>query len=158
MSRDPRWRLLLIRLVGLVVLAVWWWRRQAERECVSDRPVEFAIPIGDTETEVAAYAAKQKEPSGPGRNTAPCENDTPDDLTEIEGIGPKTSKVFVNEGITTFAQLATSEVAELERVLRQAGVRLAYPGTWPEQAALAARGDWEGLAALQAQLHRGRRV
>jgi predicted flap endonuclease-1-like 5' DNA nuclease len=66
--------------------------------------------------------------------------------------------VLAEEGITTFAQLAATGVEELERILREAGIRLAYPETWPEQAELAAQGKWELLAALQDQLYRGRRV
>jgi hypothetical protein len=37
-------------------------------------------------------------------------------------------------------------------------LRLAHPATWPEQAALAATGEWEALEALQAKLKGGRRV
>jgi predicted flap endonuclease-1-like 5' DNA nuclease len=34
----------------------------------------------------------------------------PNDLTSIEGIGPKINEVLQNAGITTFAQLASAEV------------------------------------------------
>jgi hypothetical protein len=37
-------------------------------------------------------------------------------------------------------------------------LRLADPTTWPEQAGIAAKGDWEALEQLQAMLKGGRRA
>ena len=82
----------------------------------------------------------------------------PDNLRLIAGIGPKISTVLVDAGIVTFAQLAATEVEELRQILTDAGVRIAYPDTWPEQAALAAAESWEDLRRLRSQLDRGRRV
>jgi large subunit ribosomal protein L21 len=158
MNRDPRWRLLLIPIAGAVLLVVWWWRRQGERKRASEVPVEFAIPIDDSEMDVTIHVATHESAAEPETRAAPCEEDRPDDMTEIEGIGPKISSVLAEAGITSFAQLAATEVVELERILREARVRLAYPETWPEQAELAARGEWELLTALQDQLYRGRRI
>lgn len=82
----------------------------------------------------------------------------PDDLTVIEGIGPKIAGILNSNGIHTFAQLANVSVEALQAALDQAGprYRLADPGTWPEQAALAAAGDAEALQALQESLKGGR--
>ena len=82
----------------------------------------------------------------------------PDNLKRIEGIGPKISSVLQGAGITTFTQLAAVDVGQLRQILREAGVRIANPTTWPEQAGLAAAGQWDGLEALQATLKGGRRV
>lgn len=79
-----------------------------------------------------------------------------DDLTKIEGIGPKISGVLQAAGINTFAQLAASEVSRLQEILDAAELRLAHPGTWPEQARLAANGEWAALAKLQDELHHGK--
>lgn len=80
------------------------------------------------------------------------------DLKIIEGIGPKISSVLQLAGINTFEQLARCQVAQLEQILKDAGIRLANPATWPEQARLAANGDWAGLAELKNQLKGGRKV
>ena len=82
-----------------------------------------------------------------------------DDLRIIEGIGPKISQLLNDAGIFTFAQLANADIEELRQILANAGsrFRLAKPDTWPEQARLAADGDWESLKALQAELSGGRR-
>ncbi len=80
-----------------------------------------------------------------------------DDLTKIEGIGPKISGLFIAAGITTFAELAKTPVATLSDILHKAGSRYAShnPGTWPQQAQLAADGKWDELKALQVALDGG---
>ena len=85
----------------------------------------------------------------------------PDDLKRIEGIGPRFSSVLQAAGIMTFAQLAAATPEGLEQILEAEDPRLsrlADPTSWPEQAALAAVGDWEALAALQETLKGGRRA
>jgi len=82
----------------------------------------------------------------------------PDDLQKIEGIGPKIEGILHEAGILTFAQLALAEVAHLQKLLVAAGprYRLADPGTWPQQAALANAGEWQELDDLQEILKGGR--
>jgi hypothetical protein len=80
-----------------------------------------------------------------------------DDLKIIEGVGPKISAILEAAGIQTLDQLAKTAANELEQILRDAGLRLGDPTTWPEQAKLAAAGDWEALTQLQDQLTAGRR-
>ena len=89
--------------------------------------------------------------------TAPPE---PEKLGEIEGVGPGATRVLRAAGIVTYAQLAARTPDELRAILAAAGrgYRLADPTTWPEQAALAAAGDWQALEALQDTLKGGKRV
>ena len=74
-----------------------------------------------------------------------------DDLTAIEGIGPKINDLMKADGIKTFADLSDSSVPSIQTVLDNAGPRyqIANPGTWPDQANLAANNRWPALAALQ---------
>jgi large subunit ribosomal protein L17 len=81
-----------------------------------------------------------------------------DDLTVLEGIGPKVAKVLAEAGITTFAALAEADPAKIQQVLNAAGLRMMNPEGWIEQAKLAAKGDQEALAKLQAELKGGRRA
>ena len=62
-------------------------------------------------------------------------------------------------GIMTFAHLAATDVGRLQQILEEAGPRfqLANPESWPQQANLAAAGDWTALASLQDALTGGRR-
>jgi predicted flap endonuclease-1-like 5' DNA nuclease len=79
------------------------------------------------------------------------------DLTVIEGIGPKINTLFLDAGIQTFAQLASTTVPEMRRILDNAGprYRIANPSTWAEQAALAADNKWAELKKLQDALSAG---
>jgi large subunit ribosomal protein L21 len=80
-----------------------------------------------------------------------------DDLTKIEGIGPKIADLLHAAGINTFAALAASKTETLSDILHKAGARFAShnPVTWAEQAQLAADGKWDELKALQAALDGG---
>lgn len=82
----------------------------------------------------------------------------PDDLTTIEGIGPKVAKLLESIGITSFQQLADADLGKLREALDGAGYKYMEPAGWVEQAALAAKGDTEGLQKLQDSLKGGRRV
>jgi predicted flap endonuclease-1-like 5' DNA nuclease len=82
----------------------------------------------------------------------------PDHLTMIEGIGPKIESILVAQGITTFSQLAATDVATLHGILKTANLRLADPTTWPEQARLAAAHKMDDLRALQSSLKGGRQA
>ena len=146
---------LSLTLAGLLALLVWWWLRRCSEEEV----------ILETEAGTISRARRIKHlrPApeaqvSPAEAPAPTEPAEPDDLRRIEGIGPKISNVLQDAGITTFAQLAATETDRLREILSEGGIRIANPGTWPEQARLAAAGDWDGLKKLQGQLKGGRRV
>jgi predicted flap endonuclease-1-like 5' DNA nuclease len=83
-----------------------------------------------------------------------------DDLTKIEGIGPKVEQVLADAGVTTYAQLAATPAAQLREILNAAGsrYRITDPTTWPDQAALAAAGDWAAFNELVRQLKAERRT
>lgn len=83
-----------------------------------------------------------------------------DDLTAIEGIGPKIASLCQGIGIRTWAELSATEVSLLRTMLNDAGQRFKAhdPTTWPEQAGLLARGDWAAFKALTDRLDSGRPV
>ena len=74
-----------------------------------------------------------------------------DDLTKIEGIGPKIAEILTAKGLCSFAQLAATDPQTLRMYLDEAGARynMTNPASWPEQAKMAAAGDWESLKKLQ---------
>lgn len=80
-----------------------------------------------------------------------------DDLTIIEGIGPKISGLLKEKGVTTYKALSKMEPAKIAAILKQGGVNLADSSTWPEQAGLLAEGKMKELKALQTNLKGGRR-
>ncbi|MBE7554462.1 MAG: DUF4332 domain-containing protein [Anaerolineales bacterium] len=131
---------------------------KAQREAMMAKRAQRALG-GAVESEPEAKAEPveaQAESRPPVQAQAPT---APDDLKVIEGIGPRIAALLQSAGITTFAQLAQTEVSRLEQLLVEANLRrLADPATWPEQARLAAAGDWEAFKALTDQLKGGRRV
>ena len=80
-----------------------------------------------------------------------------DDLTLVEGVGPKIEEVLLAAGIDTHAKLAVTPVEELRRILDAAGPQFnrANPATWARQAALAVRSDWAELRRWQDELIAG---
>ncbi len=82
----------------------------------------------------------------------------PDDLTVLEGIGPKVAKILNEAGIQSFSDLAGANANDVEKSLDAAGLQMMDPAGWIEQAKLAAKGDTEGLKKLQDELKGGRRV
>lgn len=97
-------------------------------------------------------------PSGNGHADTIASMGEPDDLARIDGIGPKTKTILYESGVLTFAHLASGTADELAALLKEGGFKgVIHTETWPEQAALAANGDWDKLQALQDQLDSGRR-
>ncbi len=120
-------------VIILVILILWWRMISNARQTSQAIAVEYAHLEG--------HAAPRQ-----------------DDLTVIEGIGPKIASILQSAGITTYAQLAETDAERLRAILEAAGsrYRLANPATWSEQAALAASGDWVSLQQLQGRLIAGR--
>ena len=77
-----------------------------------------------------------------------------DDLTIIEGIGPKIDELFHANGISSFARLAALSVPETLAVLDVGGpaFQLTNPGSWSRQAQLASENRWVELKRLQEEL------
>ena len=99
------------------------------------------------EAETTAKAVKQAEPESEA-----------DDLTLIEGIGPKVAKVLSEAGISTFAELAKSNADDIQTILSAAGLKMMDATSWPAQAKLAAEGDMDGLQKMQDKLSGGRKA
>ncbi|MEM6967609.1 MAG: glycosyltransferase, partial [Bacteroidota bacterium] len=81
-----------------------------------------------------------------------------DDLKKIEGIGPKIEGLLNEAGIFTYADLSNSKKSKIKTILSEAGSRYKMhdPTTWPKQAEMAAKGDWEALKKWQDELDGGK--
>lgn len=76
----------------------------------------------------------------------------PDNLTVIDGIGPKVSKALASAGITTYERLARASELELrEALLRSAMLPPKSLETWPRQARYAIEGNWHDLYKYNAK-------
>ena len=74
-----------------------------------------------------------------------------DDLTKVEGIGPKAAEALVAAGIATFADLSKGDAEKIKEILTEASSRMAHldPTSWPKQAKMAADGKWDELKEWQ---------
>ena len=95
---------------------------------------------------------------GKGTKKAAKKASKPDNLTKIEGIGPKIAGLLQAAGINTFSELGKASNKTLKGILEDAGsrFRMHNPGSWPKQAKLAAAGKWDALKKLQDELDGGR--
>jgi len=74
-----------------------------------------------------------------------------DNLTKIEGIGPKGAEALTNAGIDSYAKLAKAKAEKIKEILTEASSRMAHldPESWPKQAKMAADGKWDELKDWQ---------
>lgn len=116
-------------------------------------------------TKVSAPKADKKTADKPSKTTSPKATaktnevkSVKDDLTLIEGIGPKIAELLNAAGIVTFADLAKAKPAAIKTTLEAAGKRYQMhdPATWPKQATLARDGKMTELKKLQAELKGGK--
>lgn len=141
--RTLKWFLVVVLVAGgciavltaLLVLVTWLLVRQNQRQrevVVSDvrstTPMPPAPPSPPTPSTPPTPKPAPKPAVGPVAGQV-------DDLRKVKGIGPKTAGVLQAAGISTFAVLAGTSVAELRAILDAAGVsKVVKPDSWPEQA------------------------
>jgi predicted flap endonuclease-1-like 5' DNA nuclease len=110
------------------------------------------------DAEAKAKADAEATAKADAEANATQSDDEPDDLTRVEGIGPKYSDALIAAGVTTFAQIASKSEEELTQIVRDAGMRRpASIVSWAEQAKLASENKWDELEKLQDELSGGRR-
>jgi predicted flap endonuclease-1-like 5' DNA nuclease len=126
-------------------------------------PEPAAVPVPEVSDELvadveSAFAATPVALTEPQTETqTETETRAEDDLTRIEGIGPKIAAALKAAGITTYAALADAERATLEDALANANLRFAPSiGSWSRQARLLADGKEEEFKALTDYLIAGR--
>ena len=125
----------------------------AAKVAVKKAPIKKAVAKKNTGK--PAPTAKAKPKAAPIKKTAKA-----DDLTKIEGIGPKIAGLLRADGIVTFADLGKAKKTTLKGILEAAGKRYQMhdPSTWAQQAKLAAKADWAKLSKLQDELKGGKRA
>lgn len=142
-------------------------------ESLPTQPAKAAAPAAkapsapkksNSDAEKPTKATAQKAAPAPKKaaaapKTAAAKTVKADDLTLIEGVGPKIAELLVKGGIVTFADLAAAKPAAIQTILDGAGKKFQMhdPATWPKQAALARDGKTAELAKLQAELKGGRK-
>ncbi len=123
-SRIPLWVWILL-IFGLVIIVVIMITSKKAQQA-ADRPADAVLPPAPLEPEKLVAERVASPPAVELR---------PDNLKWVKGIGPKIEKLLNDNGITTFARLAETEVNWLQNLLVEAGwENIADPTTWPDQA------------------------
>lgn len=107
-------------------------------------PIPPATPAGMAGVGEAVEIAVERQQIAAAERTAGA-----DDLTRIKGVGPRLAAQLRELGVTSFAQIAAWNEADIDRVDAQLG---RFQGrirrdSWVEQARLLAEGDEAGFAA-----------
>jgi large subunit ribosomal protein L17 len=112
----------------------------------------------DSVSEETPVATAETAPEAEVAPSPKAKSKKGDDLTKIEGIGPKAAEVLHEAGINSFAKLAESKAEDIKEILEKSGghFNAQDPTSWPEQAQLAADEKWDELKELQDKLIAGR--
>jgi large subunit ribosomal protein L17 len=106
---------------------------------------------GRTGAEAKPAAEPKAAAAKPAAKAAPAaKKGEPDDFTKLHGVGPVMAEALHSAGIKTFRQLAKADLQTLRDAVEEhtkVTEESANEETWSAQAALAAAGDWDGLAA-----------
>jgi len=100
----------------------------------------------------------KKDKSSPKKDNKLTIAHQKDDLRKIEGIGPKIQELLNKADIYSFKELSKSTRDLIKKLLNEAGpqFRMHEPESWPHQAKLAAKGEWDELEKYQEFLIAGR--
>jgi predicted flap endonuclease-1-like 5' DNA nuclease len=154
------WIFLVVFLVFLVFGV--WARAQGKGVVKPEKDLISAVnePRSQPRPKPGSVAATNLQPEtvSPARMAEQTQAKS-DNLAIVEGIGPRIAAILVEAGISSFTQLAAAKPEDLRGVIKAAGLRVpTNPDTWPDQARLAAAGEWEALRKMQASLKAGRKV
>ncbi|MEN8788541.1 MAG: 30S ribosomal protein S2 [Flavobacteriaceae bacterium] len=122
-------------------------KQEAKTETVAE---EAPKSEAKAEKEVVA-AAVVKEKAKTEKVVEKTASDEPDNLTKIEGIGPKAAEALVVAGVDTYEKLSKTKAENIKEILTEASSRMAHldPTSWPKQAKMAADGKWDALKEWQ---------
>lgn len=126
-------------------------------EVIVETTVITEAPIVAEKKEAAKKAKTSKAKAAP--KAKKVEEPTKDDLTVIEGVGPKIAELLKADGLVSFSDLAKATNKQLKGILDAAGSKFKMhdPSTWAKQAKLASTGKWDKLKELQEELKGGKK-
>lgn len=134
-------------------------KKNGFRASLTEIRIEDIVASGAKPAKKAAEPKAEEAPkAAPAAKAAPKAAASGDDLTKVEGIGPKIAEILGAAGIGSYADLAKSDVENIKEILAEAGNRYKAhdPSTWPKQAEFAAEGKWDELKKWQDELDGGR--
>lgn len=133
-------------------------RKAANNAAKADKAGKSAPTVATKAVASEAPAPKASKEETPSVSFERGNAEGSDDLTKVEGIGPKIAELLTDAGFGTFAALASTTPENISAILANAGSRYTMhnPSTWPKQAEMAANGQWDELKAWQDELDGGK--
>jgi predicted flap endonuclease-1-like 5' DNA nuclease len=132
-------------------------KTERENLLTTDQPYRVArineLDETEEDIDVSSEEVTEKTATDEEKETS---SDASDDLTKIEGIGPKIAEIFAANGVKTFEDLSGSKVGDLRTLLADNELTGHEPKTWSKQATLAKHGKWDELKELQDELNGGK--
>lgn len=133
---------------------------QAEQSQVSDEVIFLRAQIRELRGSLDQKQSKEQRSVGQGELSASKTTASiysaldQGNLQIVEGIGPKMEAILKEKGIRSWAELGEKSVGDIQALLDSYGnkYRIIDPSTWPTQAGMAARGDWDALIAFQKEM------
>ncbi len=113
---------------------------------------EVAKKSEDTKVATKKTAEKSTDSESSTKST----KSEDEDLTKIEGIGPKIAQVLADNDIATFAQLADTDTDKVREILTTQKLAQHDPETWSKQAEMARDAKWDELTTWQDKLKGGK--
>jgi len=125
--------------------------RKAERQGAKEGKEEAKKEAAPKAPEAKVETPAKEEAAPVVKEEAPKKEAKADDLTKIEGVGPKAAEALSNAGLDTFAKVAKADAENMKTILTEASSRMAHldPTSWPKQAQMAADGKWDELKTWQ---------
>ena len=121
---------------------------ETEAPPVLQKATKIEVDVEATKKEVANDTSDDETSAKKEKKAKKSEAD---DLTKIEGVGPKAAEALVNAGMDTFSKVAKGDAEKIKEVLTEANSRMAHLDTtsWPKQSKMAADGNWDELKEWQ---------
>jgi large subunit ribosomal protein L27 len=124
-------------LFALIDGTVVFKKKMKNRSYISVTPiVEIDVDVAVAEAPVAEVKQAKKAEPVVEAESAPKAEMQEDDLTKLDGVGPKLAEILAEGGFATYAAVAAASVEDIQKVLETAGSRYASkdPAPWIEQA------------------------
>lgn len=131
---------------------------KAKTKTIAKKALEETAPLSAAKS-IAKKASEKKETTATKsvakKTTSKKEAD---DLTKIEGVGPKIAELLIAAKLVTFKDVSEVKSDVIAKILEEAGPRynIHDPSSWPKQAKLAADDKWDELNILQEKLKGGK--
>jgi len=147
------------QFIGVINTQGFGINRKMLQQIAIDNPEAFDRIVEEVKKHIntSAPAKKAEKPVENSVEEKPAKKASvkPDDLTKIEGIGPKIASTLTTAGVATFADLAKTSSEKIAEIITD--VRGSHdPTTWPKQAKMAADEKWDELKKWQDELDGGK--